>query len=185
MRTHYDMVRAVCHRIVLNHADADDATQAALMSIVRALPRFDGRAKFSTWAYRIAVNAALDEIRRIRRRPMPSGDPTAGNNHNGSPFTGEERDATSAVESQMVVRAALEAVPEDYRVALVLRHIADLDYEEIAVILDVPVGTVRSRLSRGRDHLERLLGNSEDSHERHTGTRSTTTGPTDSQGGGP
>lgn len=184
LRTHYGMVRAVCHRIVLNHADADDATQAALMSIVRALPKFDGRAKFSTWAYRIAVNAALDEVRRIRRRPMPSGDPTTGSNHNGSPFAGEERDAASAIESQMVVRAALEAIPEEYRVALVLRHIADLDYEEIAVILDVPIGTVRSRLSRGRDHLERVLGNSPDSPERHIEARSASADPTDPREGG-
>lgn len=68
---HYDSVRTVCHRIVVNKADAEDATQHALISIVRALPGFDGRSKFSTWVYRIATNAALDEVRRIRRRPTP------------------------------------------------------------------------------------------------------------------
>ncbi len=182
LRAHYDTVRAVCHRIVLNRADADDATQAALISIVRALPRFDGRAKFSTWAYRIAVNAALDEVRRIRRRPHAVGDAAslaelgAATAHGG----GE-----SAVESRMVVQAALARVPEEYRVVLVLRHIADLDYADIAVALDIPVGTVRSRLSRGREHLAGILGNPDGTGERHNGARTTTADPADPQGGEP
>ena len=60
LRENYDIVRAVCHRIIINTSDAEDATQIALMAVVRALPTFDGRAKFSTWVYRIATNAALD-----------------------------------------------------------------------------------------------------------------------------
>ena len=150
LRDHYDVVRSVCHRIVANPADADDAVQNALIAIVRALPSFDGRAKFSTWVYRIATNAALDEVRRIRRRPVPTDHDTL----TPSP-TGER---TGAVDAQIDVRAALEKLPEEYRVAMVLRHVADLDYADIAVILDVPVGTVRSRLARGRDQLGTLLG---------------------------
>ena len=69
LHDHYDMVRAVCHRIVTNRTDAEDATQQAMISIAGALPRFDGRSKFSTWAYRIATNASLDELRRRGRRP--------------------------------------------------------------------------------------------------------------------
>ena len=158
LRENYDIVRAVCHRIVINSADADDATQIALMTIVRALPSFDGRAKFSTWVYRIATNAALDELRRIRRRDIPHDDAKFENVSVG--------DATNAVDAQMDVSAALAQVPEEFRVALVLRHIADLEYEEIAVILDVPVGTVRSRLSRGRAQLTALLGNQDGSTQR-------------------
>lgn len=151
LRENYDNVRAVCHRIIINSSDADDATQNALIAIVRALPSFDGRSKFSTWVYRIATNAALDELRRIRRRDVPNDDAKFENI--------SVADATNAVDAQMDVSAALAEVPEEFRVALVLRHIADLDYEEIAVILDVPVGTVRSRLSRGRAQLTALLGN--------------------------
>jgi RNA polymerase sigma-70 factor (ECF subfamily) len=158
LRENYDIVRAVCHRIVINSADAEDATQIALMAIVRALPSFDGRAKFSTWVYRIATNAALDELRRIRRRDIPNDDTKFENVSVG--------DATNAVDAQMDVSAALAQVPEEFRVALVLRHIADLEYEEIAVILDVPVGTVRSRLSRGRAQLTALLGNQDGSTQR-------------------
>ena len=76
LRDHYDVVRSVCHRIVANPTDADDAVQNALIAIVRALPSFDGRAKFSTWVYRIATNAALDEVRRARRRAIPHDDAT-------------------------------------------------------------------------------------------------------------
>jgi RNA polymerase sigma-70 factor (ECF subfamily) len=159
LRLHYDSVRAVCHRIVVNKADAEDATQHALISIVRALPGFDGRAKFSTWVYRIATNAALDEVRRIRRRPTPTDiDAT---------FVLPVADATGAVEAQMDVAQALALLPEEYRTTLVLRHVADLDYEEIAEIQGVPVGTVRSRLARGRTQLANILGNQDTSTGRH------------------
>jgi RNA polymerase sigma-70 factor (ECF subfamily) len=160
LRENYDVVRSVCHRIIINSSDADDATQIALMSIVRALPTFDGRAKFSTWVYRIATNAALDELRRIRRRDVPNDDAKFENI--------SVTDATNAVDAQMDVSTALAQIPEEFRVVLVLRHIADLDYEEIAVILDVPVGTVRSRLSRGRAQLAAMLGNQSDPPGRHT-----------------
>ena len=69
LRRHYDRVHAVCRRIAGSSRDADDAAQEAMISIVRGLPRFDGRAQFSTWVYRIATNAALDELRRRKRRP--------------------------------------------------------------------------------------------------------------------
>ncbi len=160
LRQHYDIVRAVCHRIVINSDDADDATQMALIAIVRALPSFDGRSKFSTWVYRIATNAALDEVRRIRRRAIPHDEQT----FSGLPVA----DASGAVDAQLAVSAALSKVPEEFRVVLVLRHIADLEYDEIAVILDIPVGTVRSRLSRGRSQLSEILGNPDSPSERQT-----------------
>ena len=74
LRLHYDAVHAVCHRMVLSRESADDAVQNALIAIVRGLPRFDGRSNLSTWIYRIATNAAIDEIRRVRRAPS-SADP--------------------------------------------------------------------------------------------------------------
>ena len=160
------MVRAVCHRIVINRSDAEDATQMALISIVRALPSFDGRAKFSTWVYRIATNAALDEVRRIRRRPIPT--------EKESVYDSPTSDRTNAVDAQMDVSAALAQLPEEYRTAIVLRHVADLNYEEIAAIQGVPVGTVRSRLARGRAQLAEILGNQNASSDRQT---KTTTAP--------
>lgn len=161
LRRHYDLVRAVCHRIVINPSDADDATQMALISMVRALPSFDGRSKFSTWVYRIATNAALDEIRRIRRRPAPTAD--------GDLYDSVHRDVSDPVDARLDVTAALARLPEEYRAAVVLRHIADLDYEEIAEVLGVPIGTVRSRISRGRSQLGKILGNQDEFPERQTG----------------
>lgn len=158
LRMHYNSVHAVCHRIILNKSDAEDAIQMALISIVRALPSFDGRSKFSTWVYRIATNAALDELRRTKRRALPTDNHAIIDHH--------VPDATSAVHAHMDVTAALAQLPEEFRTVIVLRHIADLEYDEIAVIIDAPVGTVRSRLSRARAQLQELLGNQNDGSQR-------------------
>ena len=155
LHDHYDLVRAVCHRIVANRADAEDATQQAMISIARALPRFDGRSKFSTWAFRIATNAALDEIRRTRRRHRPTDDAVI------APAVAPAVDAANGLVDQMALEAALSQVSPEYRQVLVLRHVADLDYAEIADTLGLPIGTVRSRLARGRSQLLELLGNSD------------------------
>ena len=159
-------MRAICHRIVINKSDAEDATQMALISIVRAIPSFDGRSKFSTWIFRIATNAALDEMRRIQRRPLPTD--------KESVYDSPAGDHTSAVDAQIDVSGALSQLPEEYRAAIVLRHVADLDYEEIAAIQGVPVGTVRSRLARGRAQLAEILGNQNAHSDRQT---ETTTAP--------
>ncbi|MFM1791502.1 MAG: hypothetical protein RLZZ526_1829 [Actinomycetota bacterium] len=154
LRDHYDLVRAVCHRIVTNKSDAEDATQNAMISIARALPRFDRRSRFSTWAFRIATNAALDEVRRTRRRPLPADDDTLSTAADPSP------DAADGLINQMDLVRALGQVSPEYVQVLVLRHVADLDYADIADTLGLPIGTVRSRLARGRSQLLDLLGNS-------------------------
>jgi len=155
LRRHQPRLRAVCRRILNNDADADDATQNALIAIVRSLSSFDGRSAFSTWAYRIATNAALDEARRRQRRPG---------------IGREELDTTrivdlssdrvfAALDERDALEKALSTVPEDFRVAVVLRDVADLDYEQIAQVLGIPIGTVRSRIARGRAHLADVLRN--------------------------
>jgi RNA polymerase sigma-70 factor (ECF subfamily) len=158
LRHHYDAIRSICHRIVINSADAEDATQMALISVARALPSFDRRASLSTWIYRIATNAALDELRRISRRPVPTQD---------SAIDRAQPDTTGDVDTQMLIAQALGGVAPEYRVVLVLRHVADLDYEEIAAILDIPIGTVRSRLARGRTQLTEIVGNQFPAPQRH------------------
>jgi RNA polymerase sigma-70 factor (ECF subfamily) len=132
-------------------ADAADAAQEALISVVRGLPRFDGRSAFSTWLYRIAANACVDELRRRRRRPDP-GLPEVEHAPRGhAPLTDQ------SVTDRLDLDAALGRLPHDYRVAVVLRDQLGLDYAEIAAVLEIPVGTVRSRLSRGRSALADLL----------------------------
>jgi RNA polymerase sigma-70 factor (ECF subfamily) len=169
LRRHYDKIRAVVHRIVINTHDAEDATQMALIAIARGITSFDGRSSLSTWMYRIATNAAIDEVRRIRRRPLPSDDDVQLNQSTS--------DSSEATVTQMSVVHALRELPEEFRTALVLRHVADLEYEDIAAIQNVPIGTVRSRLSRAREQMARLLADSDGSgqngNESHRGHRQT------------
>ena len=141
----------MCHRIVLNDADADDAAQQALIAVARSIRDFNEQSKVSTWIYRIAVNAALDEIRRTRRRAIPMGDDTFSE-------ISSTVNGLDAAETRIDIQRALAHVPEEFRVALVLRHIADMEYDDIAIVLDIPIGTVRSRLSRGREQLALAMG---------------------------
>lgn len=165
LRRHHPRLHAVCLRILGRRDDADDAAQNALIAIARSLPTFDGRSAFTTWAHRIATNAALDELRRRRRRPQPRLDVTEASGPTHEPDRRAEREL-HAFENRQFVERALAELPDDFRVAVVLRDVADLDYESIASILDVPIGTVRSRIARGRALLARAIGNSATGSER-------------------
>lgn len=116
------------------------------MAIVRGLHGFDGRSAFGTWAYRITANACLDELRRRRRRPDPGL--LQGRAEAASPVD----DIESAV-TRTDLDVALRSLPAEYRVAVVLRDLCGLSYQEISEILLVPAGTVRSRIARGRGSL--------------------------------
>ena len=171
LRRHYDRLRAVCRRIAGTSRDGDDAAQEAMIRIVRSITGFDGRSSFGTWSHRIAVNAALDELRRRQRRPqLHAVDPGASGEAAGvepiDPLA--ERTVTAATE-RMAIEAALAGLAEEFRVPVVLRDVADLDYAEIAAVLEVPVGTVKSRIARGRRLMLEQLGNHDASGRRPTG----------------
>jgi RNA polymerase sigma-70 factor (ECF subfamily) len=152
-----------------NDADAADAAQEALISIVRGLPRFDGRSRFSTWTYRLAVNASIDELRRRGRRPAPildagrdsaavaalAGQSTVQGATGGAALPVADLES---VPDRLDVDAAIRSLPPEFRAAVVLRDLCGLDYGEIAEVLDVPPGTVRSRIARGRSLLAARLG---------------------------
>jgi len=157
LRVHYDAVYAVCHRMVLSPQGADDAVQNALLAIVRGLPKFDGRSSLSTWVHRIATNAAIDEIRRVRRRPSAADPTVLAATEEADPQTDRTADVAERLDQSSAVAGALARLPHEFRIVLVLRYVSDLDYSEIAEILGVPVGTVRSRLSRGKAALAELL----------------------------
>jgi RNA polymerase sigma-70 factor (ECF subfamily) len=151
-------VYAVCRRITGHDADAADAAQDAMIAMVRNLERFDGRSSFGTWAYRIATNASLDELRRRKRRAVPVS--TDGDEHHhhtevADPDSGQRIDA---IGDHLALDAALRQLSDEYRLPVVLRDVADLDYAEIAGVLDIPVGTVKSRIARGRAALAEALG---------------------------
>ena len=165
LRRHHPRIHSVCFRILGHRSDADDAAQNALVSIVRKLDSFDGRSTFSTWTYRIATNAALDEMRRRRRRPRPSTKAEEINERLADPAA--ER-AGDVLENRQLVEHALTRLPDEYRVAVVLRDVADLEYDQIAEVLDIPIGTVRSRIARGRARLADSLGNRSGADERQS-----------------
>ncbi len=143
LRRHYDRLYAVCRRMTGDPTDAADACQEALLAIVRGLPAFDGRSAFATWAYRVATNASLDELRRRRRRPEP-GLPE------GRDEPASTADDAEGVATRVDLDTALQSLPADYRAAVVLRDVCGLSYDEIATALLIPPGTVRSRIARGR-----------------------------------
>ena len=157
LRRHYDRIYSVCRRVTGRASDADDACQEALIKITRSLPRFDGRAAFS-WAYRIATNASLDELRKRKRRPalhsVRPGEDDTGEPEHVDPMAAKRVDA---VADRLAIDAALGDLSDDFKAAVVLRDVADLDYDEIADILDIPVGTVKSRIARGRAALADTL----------------------------
>lgn len=151
LRLHYDRLYAVCRRVSGNDADAADGCQEALMAIVRGLPRFDGRSTFRTWSYRVATNACLDELRRRNRRPIAveeiPEDPSDEPGHD------------DRLADRLSLSGAFDQLPEEFRAPIVLRDVAGMDYAEIASTLDIPPGTVRSRIARGRRQLAGILGN--------------------------
>ena len=163
LRRHYDLVHAVCRRIAGGTRGADDAAQEAMIGIIHGLPRFDGRSSVSTWMYRIATNAALDELRRRRRRPALHVVDDDGPPHEEMDPVAHRR--VDAVVDRLALDDALGRLPDEFRAAVVLRDVADLDYAEIAKVLDVPVGTVKSRIARGRAQLVTMLGNRADPGE--------------------
>ncbi len=166
----------MCRRVIGHDADAADAAQEAMIAIVRGLPRFDGRSSFSTWTYRIATNASLDELRRRQRRPLSHlAQKDSDNLKHGEIADPQSTTRIDAIGDHMMIDTALAALPEDFRIAVVLRDVGDLDYAEIAEVLDVPVGTVKSRIARGRAVLAANLG--QDSRNQSNPPQRPTTAP--------
>lgn len=175
LRSQYDRIFAVCRRITGSDADAADAAQEAMIAIARNIGKFDGRSTFGTWAYRIATNASLDELRRRRRRPVVAHGHDGGrdelpDDHDAHLADPEAERPLERTLDRIELDAALRKVPEEFRVPLVLRDVGDLDYAEIAATLDVPVGTVKSRIARGRAALAQIVraGNRDDPDGRPT-----------------
>jgi RNA polymerase sigma factor (sigma-70 family) len=145
---HAQRAWAVCYRITGNAHDAEDALQDALIAAWQHLARFRGEARFGTWLHRIAANAALVILRR-RRDIVTDELPSAA--HDGV-FDHVDRLAEADR-----IEAALRTLPDDFRVALVLREYGDLSYAEISAHQGVPVQTVKSRLNRARQAMASLL----------------------------
>jgi RNA polymerase sigma-70 factor (ECF subfamily) len=152
-RDHGRFLYNVAYRLSGNDDDARDLVQESLLRVRRGLETYQP-GSLEGWLARIVTNVFLDEVRRKRRRPEQAlpDDPDFV-----LPSTAPADEVARAARLSDEVQAALAALPEEFRVPVVLRDVADRTYEDIAATLDVPVGTVRSRLHRGRRLLRAAL----------------------------
>jgi RNA polymerase sigma-70 factor, ECF subfamily len=148
MRRHEDRVFALALRMTRNRSDAFEATQEAFIAAFRRAASFRGDSSFGTWLYRIAINACKDLLRRRARFPEPVPDPVVEE-------TSESLESTVA--GRVDLSHALLELPEEYRTAVVLHDLCDVSYEDIAAATGAPMGTVKSRISRGRRLLASAL----------------------------
>jgi RNA polymerase sigma-70 factor, ECF subfamily len=167
---HRTRIYNTCLRVLGDPEDAQDAAQETFLSALRTLDRFRGDAALTTWLHRIAVNACYDRLRKKRREPMlhVALDPDEASRPEPGP---PQPDHADEVAGTADVAAALARVQAEFRVAIVLADVQDLPYEQIARILGVAVGTVKSRVHRGRIALARELhGPHEDTPARDAAT---------------
>ncbi|HEX9853701.1 MAG TPA: sigma-70 family RNA polymerase sigma factor [Acidimicrobiia bacterium] len=153
MRAHEDRVFAVCLRMLRSREAALDATQETFLTVFRKADRYKAEAAFSTWLYRVAVNTCYDQLRRSKRRhadSMPE--------HIDPPDI-RAGDAFESVEVRPDIEAALQKIAPEFRAAVVLVDLEGLSLDTTADMLGVPVGTVKSRVFRGRRQLAEQLGN--------------------------
>ena len=149
-------------RFVRDSAEAEDVTQEAFIKAYRALPGFRGESAFYTWLYRIGVNTAKNWL-VARGRRMPTVSEIATDDTTDIGDGGLLRDDTTPEQIMMskqigeTVNAAMDALPEDLRTAIALREIEGMSYEEIAQVMDCPIGTVRSRIFRAREAIAAKL----------------------------
>ena len=154
-------VMAVISRFIRDHAEVQDVAQEAFIKAFRALPNFRGDSAFYTWIYRIAINTAKNHIVARNRRP-PSSDVEvedaefyAGNDAMHEMNTPERNLLRD--ELQETIEQAFRDLPDDLRTAVSLREMDGLSYEEIAEVMECPVGTVRSRIFRAREAIDKRI----------------------------
>ena len=149
-------------RYTRNPADAEDVAQEAFIKAYRALPQFRGDSAFYTWLYRIAINTAKNALVARGRNPV-SYHLDTHDSEDGPDLLNRLRDPDTpeglalTEEIRATVNAAIDALPEDLRTAIVLRELEGLSYEEIAAAMDCPIGTVRSRIFRAREAIDKRL----------------------------
>ena len=161
VRKYQHRVLKLVSRFVSDAAEAEDVAQEAFLKAYRALASFRGDSAFYTWLYRIAINTAKNALVSNRRRPVDFDldlqDPEQYDRHARLKEGDTPEGVLLTEEIRNVVERAMEQLPEDLRTAIVLRELEGLSYEEIAEAMDCPVGTVRSRIFRAREAIDKKL----------------------------
>ena len=155
-------VHAIVGRFVRDTDEVADVVQEAFIKAYRALPKFRGESQFYTWLYRIAVNTAKNYlVSRSRRPPGSDVDIDDAEYYSGSEYLkdlGTPENQLFRDELESVIVKSIAELPEDLRTAVTLREYEGLSYEEIAEIMECPVGTVRSRIFRARESIDAVVG---------------------------
>ena len=154
-------VANIISRYIRDPSEVLDVTQEAFIKAYRALPNFRGESAFYTWLYRVAINTAKNHLAAASRRP-PQDDieaETAEQMDMGTRLKEQDTPEQLAMESQVAkaIKQALDSLPDDLRTAISLREFDGLSYEEIAEAMDCPIGTVRSRIFRAREAIDKKL----------------------------
>ncbi len=154
-------VHAIVGRFVRDTDEVADVVQEAFIKAYRALPKFRGESQFYTWLYRIAVNTAKNYlVSRSRRPPGSDVDIDDAEYYSGSEYLkdlGTPENQLFRDELESVIVKSIAELPEDLRTAVTLREYEGLSYEEIAEIMECPVGTVRSRIFRARESIDAVV----------------------------
>ena len=177
VQRHERRVYHLALRMTGREEDARDATQDAFLTALRKLSSYRGEAAFTTWMHRVTVNACYDLLRKRQRQPVLDRGDEDHARPEPVPMPDHADDASLSID----VRRALLQVPEDFRVVMLLHDVQDLPQEEVAEILGIAVGTVKSRLHRGRVALARAMG-VPTAGERAAAERERAAGPPSSEG---
>jgi RNA polymerase sigma factor (sigma-70 family) len=137
---------APVRKMLIDEGDVDDALQSTLMAVSKGITSFERRSRFTTWLYRVAEREALQVLRRNRRVTQPDGSDL-------SQLTEQVRHMSSVVASRAMIRQALEELDPKFREPVVMCDVDGLDYATIAEYLGIPLNTVRTRISRGRQYI--------------------------------
>lgn len=160
--TYKRMVWNVAYRMTFRFDEAEDVTQEVFLAAWRALPRYRNEAAFSTWLYRIAVNTTLNHLRAAKSNPVSTDKDVYQAALDKDQFIQYNPEAPArAVEAEQTLARLLARLEPERRLALILREIEGLSYEQIAEAMETPLGTVRSRIARAREELAALAEHDE------------------------
>ena len=137
---------AAVRKMLIDEGDVQDAMQSTLLAVSRGITSFERRSRFTTWLYRVAEREALQVLRRNKRVTRPEGDDLSG-------LTEQVRHMSSIVASRAMIRQALDELDPKFREPVMMCDVDGLDYASIAAALDIPLNTVRTRISRGRQYI--------------------------------
>lgn len=161
METYHKQVFNISYGMLSDYEDASDAAQEVFVKVWRSIAGFKGEASFTTWLYRICANVCNDILRKRQRRGMTvSLDADDGDKNPASELPSEAptpEESLEADERQRLVRAAIDSLSDEFRTVIVLSDLQQLSYEEVANVLKIPTGTVKSRLNRARNALRKKL----------------------------